>query len=124
MVKMKMLDVYLTRKDHIIKPALEELAGELKGRVREINVLDGGVMAVDIIKDSKHSLGENVSRPLGQIGLRADKGHDNIETVVFALVGDDVLSVNLDRMDSEVVDMKTIEKDKVKKLASKKLGIA
>lgn len=124
MVKMKMLDVYLSQKDFIIKPALEELATELSGKVHEASVLDGGVMAIDIIKDLKNNLGKNISRPLGQIGLRARKGDDKVETVVFALVGDDVMSINLNRHDPEVVDIKNIEKEQVKKLTSKKLGLA
>lgn len=124
MVKMKTLDQYLTRKEHIIKPALEELAGELGNRVSEAIVLDGGVMAVDIIRDMKELFGANMHRPLGQIGLRARKTDNNTETVVFALIGDDVMSLNLNRKDPEVVDLRTIQKDSVKKITSKKLGIA
>ncbi len=124
MDKMKMLDVYLSRKDFIIKPALEELASEISGKVHEASVLDGGVIAIDIIKDLKDNLGKDISRPLGQIGLKARKGDDKVETVVFALIGDDVMSVNLNRLDSEVVDINNIEKEQVKELTSKKLGVA
>lgn len=124
MVKMKMLDVYLSRKDFIIKPALEELAAEISDKVHEATVLDGGVIAIDILKDSNKFANAETSRALGQIGLRANKGNNKFETVVFALIGDDVISINPDRQDSEIVDINTIEKEKVKKLASKKLGIS
>ena len=123
MDKMKMLDVYLSRKDFIIKPALEELAGEISSKVYEASVLDGGVMAIDIIKDIKNSLGPDVPRPLGQIGLRANKGNNDIETVVFALIGKEVMTMNTNRQDPEVVDIKSIGKEQIKKLASKKLGV-
>jgi|GEM_PF-5688492 len=123
MVKMKLLDVYLSQKDFIIKPALEELVVELEGKVKEAEILDGGVVAIDIIKDRKKQLGSNNSRPLGQIGIRANKGNNIIETVVFALVDNEVVGINLNSLDSEIIDIKKVEKEQVKKITSRKLGL-
>lgn len=123
MVGMKMLDIYLSQKDYIIKPALEELATEIKHRMHIAEVLDGGIAAIDLIRDRKEKAGITYRyKPLGQIGLRA-KGNDSDETVVFALIGNRVILLNLEDLDPAVINLASINKDSVKRWAICKLKL-